>query len=282
MKTSKILLAFCMIGCLCISGCSTSGPAATQSISPTSEATYSPTQVSESPSQSTDTDPATQTATPTQTTKPVTIPLQQKIKMTDAQRAGKVAYITIDDGPSKNTEAILAVLRSKGVKATFFLLGKNAEKYPQAVKDIVADGNAIGNHSYSHVYAQIYASPDTLKDEIVHTNNIIQGVLGQDYKVTLFRFPGGLKQGDPAYTQVVYDLGMDFYAWSIDSQDSVGGKSSSDVIVQKINSQLGSQKHPVILIHDADNKDTTVQALPAIIDNLRAKGFSFDVIVKNS
>ncbi|GEM_PF-1766900 len=208
------------------------------------------------------------------------VPLINKIKMTAEQRAGKVAYITIDDGPSRNTPALLAMLRGKNVKVTFFVLGRNAEAHPQYIKDIAADGHVIGNHSYSHVYKQIYASPDTLREEIVHTNNVIKNILGQDYQVTLFRFPGGLKQSDPAYVQVVTDLGMDFYAWNIDPKDSGGSKSTTEALVAKFNSQLGSMKHPVILMHDAANKDTSVQALAVMIDQLRAKGYSFDVITR--
>ena len=288
MKKKVFAIILCLISALYLCGCDSSSIGATSSPQTTSLESQAPTDTSQSPVQTateapTATEPPTQAATPTPTPSAttVTIPLQQKIKMTDAQRAGKVAYITIDDGPSKNTQAILQVLREKGVKATFFVLGKNAEKYPQYVKDIAASGCAIGNHSYSHIYTQIYATTDSLKDEIVHTNNILKSILGQDYQVTLFRFPGGLKQNDPAYEQVVYSLGMDFYAWSIDPQDSLGTKSTAAEIVKKFNSQLGSQKHPVILLHDADNKDTSVQALAIIIDELKAKGYSFDIIAKN-
>jgi peptidoglycan/xylan/chitin deacetylase (PgdA/CDA1 family) len=73
---------------------------------------------------------------------------------------------------------------------------------------------------------------------------------------------------------------MDFYAWNIDPKDSGGSKSTTEVLVAKFNSQLGSMKHPVILMHDAANKDTSVQALAVMIDQLRAKGYSFDVITR--
>ncbi len=210
----------------------------------------------------------------------ISIPLQAKILMSDAQKKGKVAYITIDDGPSKNTPAILAVLKQKGVKATFFVLGRNAERNPNFLKEIAAEGHVIGNHSYSHVYSKIFASPDTLKAEIEHTNSVIKSILGSDYAVTLFRFPGGLKQNDASYVQVVYDLGMDYYAWSIDPQDSVGNTSSASQIVAKFKKQLKGQQHPVILLHDANNKDTTVKALGLIIDELKKQGYTFDVIRK--
>jgi len=262
MKKLFSIVSLCFITALCLIGCDNYNPSAT---AVTSQDTQIPseTEIAES------SEPTT-----------ISIPLQSKIKMTDEQRAEKVAYITIDDGPSKNTPAILQVLREKGVKATFFVIGRNAERNPEYLKAIAADGNVIGNHSYSHVYKQIYDSPDTLKDEIVHTNSIIKSILGEDYSVTLFRFPGGLKQNDPAYVQVVYDLGMDYFAWSVDPQDSLGNKSSTDEIVAKFREQLKNQQHPVILLHDANNKDTTIQALGIIIDELRAQGYSFDVIQK--
>ena len=212
-----------------------------------------------------------------------TIPviLQAKIKMTDEQRNSKVAYITIDDGPSVNTPAYLQLLIEKNVTATFFIIGKNAEKYPQYVKDIAADGFAIGNHSYSHNYSLIYQSLTSFKDEIEHTNNIIKNILGQNYNVSIFRFPGGLKENDPTYVQVVYYLGMDYYAWSIDPEDAVGSKSSVSALVSKFQEQLGSQKHPVILMHDTANKDTSIAALGQMIDILKAKGYTFSVIAIN-
>lgn len=280
MKKLLLMIPLCLLAAMCFAGCDNIDPDA--SINVTDTATVEPLPVS-SPSPEATPSPAP-SPSPSPSTFPshhVSIPLQQKIKMTDAQRSGKVAYITIDDGPSKNTTAILNVLKQKGVKATFFVLGKNAENNPKFLKAIADAGHVIGNHSYSHVYKQIYASPETLKNEIEHTNNIIKNIVGQDYKVTVFRFPGGLKQNDSAYVQVVYGLGMDYYAWSIDPQDSVGRKSSATEIVAKFNKQLRNQQHPVILLHDANNKDTTVEALSLIIDELRAKGYSFDVIRTN-
>lgn len=274
MKKLLLIIPLCLLAAMCLTACDNIDPDA--SINVTETATIEP-----SPFKT-----ATPEATPSPSPSPspsshVSIPLQQKIKMTDAQRSGKVAYITIDDGPSKNTLAILNVLKEKGVKVTFFVLGKNAENNPKYLKAIADAGHVIGNHSYSHVYKQIYASPETLKSEIEHTNSIIKNIVGQDYKVTVFRFPGGLKQNDSAYAQVVYGLGMDYYAWSIDPQDSVGRKSSAKEIIAKFNKQLRNQQHPVILLHDANNKDTTVEALSLIIDELKAKGYSFDVIRTN-
>ena len=280
---NKLLLILVLIFCAAfvLAGCSSDGTSPTSSgAMPSSFESSSKPTPTNAVQTSTQTSPPLDTSSPSPTPETIPVLLQSKIKMTSEQRSGKVAYITIDDGPSENTPALLQMLNEKGVKATFFLIGKNAEKYPQYVKDIAAAGDAIGNHSYSHNYSLIYQSPDTLRDEIVHTNNIIKSILGQDYNVSIFRFPGGLKQNEKAYAQVVWDLGMDYYAWSIDPEDAVGQNSSVAELVEKFKEQLGKQQHPVIIMHDANNKTTSVQALGEMIDILKSKGYSFDVIAK--
>ena len=105
----------------------------------------------------------------------------------------KRVFLSFDDGPSENTETILNILETYGIKANFFVLGSRVEAMPDKVKEIYEKGNFIGNHGYSHVYEKIYASPQAVLDEYTKTDNAIKQALNKnDFKSQLFRFPGGL------------------------------------------------------------------------------------------
>ena len=90
----------------------------------------------------------------------------------------KVAYLTFDDGPSKQiTPQILEILRNENIKASFFVLGNRVATYPDLVKQEYEEGHYIANHGYSHVYGSVYASPQAVLDEYNRTEEKIKGVL---------------------------------------------------------------------------------------------------------
>lgn len=90
----------------------------------------------------------------------------------------KYAYLTFDDGPSKNvTPQILDILKREEIKATFFILGSRAELYPELVKREYEEGHYIANHGYSHVYTSIYSSPNAVLDEYNRTESEIKSIL---------------------------------------------------------------------------------------------------------
>ena len=91
----------------------------------------------------------------------------------------KRAFLTFDDGPSSNTQPILDILKEKGIKATFFVLGSNVEKAPETVKRIYEEGHFIANHGYSHVYTSIYQSPQTVLDEYNRCNQLVRDAIGE-------------------------------------------------------------------------------------------------------
>ena len=108
----------------------------------------------------------------------------------------KRVFLSFDDGPSENTETILNILDTYGIKANFFVLGSRVESMTNKVKKMYEKGNFIGNHGYSHVYEQIYSSPQAVLDEYTKTDNAIKQALNKnDFKSQLFRFPGGLVRG---------------------------------------------------------------------------------------
>jgi peptidoglycan-N-acetylglucosamine deacetylase len=172
--------------------------------------------------------------------------------------------LTFDDGPSPlTTLELLTILKNKNVKATFFILGKNGETYPELLQQISLDGHEIANHAYSHTrLAKL--SEDDIRAELHRTDAIILNVTGQ--KTRFVRPP------DNSYNNNVVDLvhllGYSFVLWSVDTRD--WSNVSTETILQKITK---TQPGDIILFHDGVKPSKTVEALPAVIDALQAKGF---------
>lgn len=178
----------------------------------------------------------------------------------------KLVAITIDDGPHpKTTPEILEVLKEKGVKATFFVLGDKVEKSPALLVQEVADGHEIGNHGYSHKYlARI--STDKIEPEIDRADEIISKIAPAP---TLFRPPGG------EYNHTVLEVaGRHHYTvilWSIDTNDWRSPPVTSVVEEVLKNIKPGS----IILFHDGNYPLPTAKALDIIIDRLKQQGYEF-------
>lgn len=109
----------------------------------------------------------------------------------------KVAYLTFDDGPSKNiTPQILSILDAEDVKATFFVLGKQVQFFPELVKQAYESGHYIANHGFSHSYQNIYSSKEAVLDEYNRAEELIKSAINvPEYSSHLFRFPGGSEGG---------------------------------------------------------------------------------------
>lgn len=219
-----------------------------------------------------DTEDTTQQSTEEQTTTPVVVePLPD----------GKYAYLTFDDGPSANTIQILDILDNYGVKATFFVNGHTGEVMEERYKAIVDRGHAIALHTYSHDYNNVYGGLDKFEQEIVSLRNYIKEVTGVD--TTLFRFPGGSSNSRTddikPYIQWLNDNGYSYWDWNCSSGDATGTKPSAEQIVANCLVQADAgYKNLVILMHDTKPKDTTVEALPALIEALQARGYEIIAI----
>ena len=180
----------------------------------------------------------------------------------------KSVALTFDDGPSPDTLEILEVLRDENVKATFFLIGKQVEKYPAITKRIVADGHEIGNHSYSHPIF-LFCSPRKTRREIEKTQEIIEKLVGRTPR--LARPPCGVRT--PAYFTAAKDLGLQTIQWSDAGFD--WKKISAEKVAQKVLNTV--QSDSIILLHDGDSagkrdRRTTAESLPLILNGLREKG----------
>lgn len=193
----------------------------------------------------------------------------------------KQVYLTFDDGPSKDiTPQILDVLKANDVKATFFVLGARVELYPDILKREYEEGHYIANHGYSHQYSKVYESKDTTFQEYVECENAIRNALGiPDYNTYLFRFPGGSNGG--RYSAVkseareLFDsYGVAYTNWNCLTGDAENKKTKEACIQEMLNTK-GNQNSIILLMHDANDKQQTLDALPEIIQYFRNEGYTF-------
>ncbi|MCA1841712.1 MAG: glycosyltransferase [Actinobacteria bacterium] len=190
----------------------------------------------------------------------------------DVSGPGVVA-LTFDDGPDPTwTPRILKVLRREHVPATFFLIGREAERHPQLMRDEIDDGHVVGDHTYSH--PDLAKTPDwRSRLEISGGAWVVEGETGR--RPLLFRSPYG--NGDAAphtkgADQLAADLGFHPVGWTDDTND--WRQPGVNTIVHAALSQL--TERTVILLHDGGGRrDQTVAALPRIIDALKAQGYLF-------
>lgn len=189
----------------------------------------------------------------------------------------KIAYLTIDDGPSSNTVRILKTLQNEGVKATFFVIGRQVEQYPGLLKQAFEQGNAIGNHTYSHNYSEIYINPEGYLANIKKNEDLIYKLIGIRPKI--IRTPGGT-QGNfhIRYYNAVDAADYLVYDWNVSTGDAAAPLVPADQIVRNVMEQVPGKDRVIILMHDAPGKTTTADALPRIIQFLKQQGYEFGVL----
>ena len=182
--------------------------------------------------------------------------------------------LTFDDGPSPvYTEPILRILRSHGVKATFFVCGRNVERHPEILQRVQAEGHTIGNHSYSHPFP-FFRRRAFFAREIDLTQTAIEKVIGK--RPTFFRPPFGARW--LGLHPVLQARGRRLVNWSDTGYD---WKLDAKGIVRETLKTLGPGY--ILLLHDGRNtyspekmdRTPTLEALPAIIDGALKAGFSF-------
>ena len=183
-------------------------------------------------------------------------------------------YLTFDDGPSDNTNQILDILEQYQVKATFFVVGK-PKSYEPVYKRIVEDGHSIGMHSYSHKYGEIYESLDSFCEDVEKLQELIFERTGVVSK--LYRFPGGssntVSQVEIAdLVAYLEEQDIKYFDWNVSSLDATGADLSVDDIVENVTGNIQNYKNAIVLMHDANDKVLTVEALPIIIEKLQEMG----------
>ncbi|HBG5346545.1 TPA: polysaccharide deacetylase [Clostridioides difficile] len=196
-----------------------------------------------------------------------------------SKSSGKVAYITIDDGPSKFTDQMIKTLNKYNVKATFFMIDGNMKEYQQQVKNIIKNGNTAGFHSVSHDIHKLYVTSTSAKDEFDTNDQTFYKITGKHSKV--IRIPYGSKPYTPqASYQALIDAGYKIWDWDLDTED---WKSNSAQIVQNVKSNIKNKKGEdkdqlVVLMHE---KKQSAEALDSILKFLSDEGYEFAAVDQN-
>ncbi len=196
----------------------------------------------------------------------------------------QVAYLTFDDGPSKNTEQILNILKEYEIPATFFVNGNQTEFGKKMYQRIVNEGHSIGNHTYSHNYASIYQSIDHFLEDFLKMEQLLIETVG--FAPNIIRYPGGSNNtvshrygGSTIMDEIIFEmeqLGYLHSDWNIDSLDSTKVRQSKSVIIDSVLNGAKGKDELIILLHDGQAKTTTVEALPHIIEGLKEMGYHFE------
>lgn len=184
----------------------------------------------------------------------------------------KRIYLTFDDGPSNNTNAILDVLDEYNAKATFFVIAKNG--YDKEYNRIINDGHTLGLHSYSHVYQDVYSDENGFKNDVNRIYDFVENITGVAPK--FYRFPGGssntiYKSDKNELFDYLDEMNLTYVDWNVASNDSTYGGLSANQIANNVLNGVDGLDDCVILMHDANDKTSTVEALRIIISSLQCR-----------
>ncbi|MDR5588655.1 MULTISPECIES: polysaccharide deacetylase family protein [Clostridium] len=198
------------------------------------------------------------------------------------QTSRKIVYLTFDDGPSpNNTENILQILNENNVRATFCVVGSNALRYKEILKQLNEYNMGIIPHCNNHQYKELYSSTEYYINDLNECTRIINDVTGGNRSFRFVRMPGGSDNTVSNY-QTLQNIkselrkrGMDYIDWSIDSGDTCAAMVPEEQITSNIENQAGINNIEVILMHDLENKVTTTSALQDIIIKYKSLGYEF-------
>lgn len=198
------------------------------------------------------------------------------------EEPAKVVYLTFDDGPSENTDKVLKILKKYDAKATFFVTGNN-QKYNDSIRKAEKQGNTIALHTYTHDYATVYSSTEAYFNDLQQISDMVKQITGKAPKY--IRFPGGSSNMVSAnYSQgimskldsMVHERGYEYFDWNCSSGDAASNSVPAQTIVN--NSTNCNYDQIMLLFHDSSPKTSTVEALPAIIENYKNRGYVFKAI----
>ncbi len=191
----------------------------------------------------------------------------------DSPREIAVVALTFDDGPNPEaTPRILDALGTAGVPATFFILGRHAERWPALVRRVRDEGHALGNHGFFHRKLH-FKSPRYVRTDLARGSDAIADACGA--RPHLFRAPHGFRS--PWVNGIAASLGERVVGWSLGVWDS--DRPGADVIAQR--TVVGARPGSILLLHDGDGYDPagdrqqTAAAVPRIVADLTGRGYRF-------
>lgn len=198
--------------------------------------------------------------------------------VTEFEPQGQQAWLTIDDGPTDDTDQILAILSHAGARATFFLIGQRARQRPDLVRKIVEQGHSIGNHSDTHPSASFWCLPrNRIREEIDRCTATLQEITGK--KPELFRTPVGMKN---FFVHPLLDeRHIPLVAWSARGFDGVVTNP------EKVAARILPSVSPgtIIMMHQgrfgSDHTHASVEAIELVVVQLKSRGYKLVVPAPN-
>lgn len=180
----------------------------------------------------------------------------------------KKIALTFDDGPHpKITKSVLEILKKYDIKATFFVIGKNVDLYPNQLLEIYSSGHEIGNHTESHKNLTTLTEKE-IKKELESCHNKVSNLIG--YEMKIMRPPGG--KIDIKTQKIVSKMGYESVLWTIDTHD--WSHETTKNIFNNVSNSI--QDRDIILFHDyISGKYSTVEALNILIPALEKQGYQF-------
>ena len=197
--------------------------------------------------------------------------------------SARYAYLTFDDGPSRNTDAILKILAENDIKATFFVTARNTdETNMQRYRKIAEAGHTLAMHSGTHNYREIYASKEAFLADYSRISDLLYEITGT--RSVIYRFPGGSSNTVSAkycpgimtnLVQKLTDDGMMYVDWNVSSGDASGKRLTPAQIAANVRGGLKHGRGNIVLMHDTSAKKTTADAVQSMIDGAKADGYAF-------
>jgi len=180
--------------------------------------------------------------------------------------------ITFDDGPHPEyTPNLLDLLKENGIKATFFFIGKNAEKYPDIVKRVVKEKHLVGNHTYTHTYNWGFLPTKKVMTEIQKSKQVLEDLTGEE--IIYFRPPFGVT--NPRIAKVIRKFNYHVVGWNVRSLDTLN-KTASEIFERVKRKLKGSD---VVLFHDTS--ENTLLAVKSLIDFCKENGIKIVSLEEN-
>jgi peptidoglycan/xylan/chitin deacetylase (PgdA/CDA1 family) len=193
-------------------------------------------------------------------------PAGARISYSSVNITQPVVAMTFDDGPHPSlTPKLLDILKERNIKCTFFLIGQNVKAYPQIVRRIIAEGHEIGAHTYTHC-SLTSRSDAQIRSELQRSEEVL--MTAANYRPQLIRPPYGAI--NTRIKQLMFsEFGYSTIMWSVDPQD--WRRPGVSVVTSRLVS--GARPGAIMLAHDIH--PPTIQAVPAMFDQLLAKGYQF-------